>query len=250
MNFNKLLQDIKPHLFVIITFFLVGYVYFVKTFNGYSNKEEDITQGFLKSTEIVKYKEKEGQVPGWTNSIFSGMPSTLIYGKPSSNKVSLYNYLSPFGFTAYPFKILFLSFIGFYLLMCSFKIKPLFGALAAIAYGFATYSISSVEAGHYTKVLAMALMPALIASVQWLFNGRYLLGGVLLAFNFALQIYYFHYQITFYSIICLLGFGIYYMIEAFRTKQVKGALIASLISILAVAEVFMRKIASNFGANS
>ena len=76
MNFNKFLQDIKPHLFVIIIFFLVGYVYFIKTFNGYTNREEDVTQGIIKSTEIVKYKEKEGQVPGWTNSIFSGMPST------------------------------------------------------------------------------------------------------------------------------------------------------------------------------
>jgi len=234
MNFNKFLQDIKPHLFVIIIFFLVGYVYFIKTFNGYTNREEDVTQGIIKSTEIVKYKEKEGQVPGWTNSIFSGMPSTLIYGKPSANEVSYFNYLSPFGSTSYPFKILFLSFIGFYLLMCSFKVKPLFGLFAAIAYGFATYSISSVEAGHYTKVMAMALMPALIASVQWLFNGRYLFGGVLLAFNFALQIYYFHYQITFYSIICLLVFGIYYIIQGIKAKNLKPILISTLVSIVAV----------------
>src|SRR6185369_16893567 len=103
MNFKKLFQDIKPHLFVIIAFFLVGYFYFIKTFNGFTHHESDVTQGNLKATEILKYKNTEGQVPGWTNSIFSGMPSTLIYGKPSSNKISEYNYLSPFGFTAYPF---------------------------------------------------------------------------------------------------------------------------------------------------
>lgn len=235
MNFNKFLQDIKPHLFVIITFFLVGYVYFIKTFNGYTNREEDVTQGLLKSTEIVKYKKIDGEVPGWTNSIFSGMPTTLIYGKENMNKVPLYSYLTPFEGTSYPFKILFLSFIGFYLLMLSFKVKPLFAALAAITYGFATYSISSIEAAHYTKVMAMALMPALIASLQWLFKGRYMLGGVLLAFNFALQIYYFHYQITFYSIICLLGFGVYYIYEAIKLKQIKTVLISSLIAIVAVA---------------
>ncbi|MES2618792.1 MAG: YfhO family protein [Bacteroidota bacterium] len=234
MNFKKLFQDIKPHLLVIIAFFTIGYAYFYKNFDGYTHKEEDVTQGLLKATEIVKYKQIDGAVPGWTNSIFSGMPTTLIYGKENFNKIPLYSYLTPFEGTSYPFKILFLSFIGFYLLMCSFKIKPLFGALAAVAYGFATYSISSVEAAHYTKVLAMALMPALLAALQWLFTGRYLFGGALLAFNLSLQIYYFHYQITFYSIICLLGFGIYYLYEDFKNKRIKNAIIATLISIVAV----------------
>ncbi len=234
MNFNKFFQDTKPHLFVIIAFFLIGYVYFIKTFNGYTHHESDVTQGNLKTTEIVKYKNIDGEVPGWTNSVFSGMPTTLLYGKESSNNVAQYSYLTPFGFTAYPFKILFLSFIGFYLLMCAFKVKPTLAACAALAYGFATYSISSIEAAHYTKVMAMALMPALIASVHWLFNGRYLMGGALLAFNFALQIYYFHYQITFYSIICLLVMGVYYLIDGFRNGRIKPVLLATAISVLAI----------------
>lgn len=225
----------KPHFLAVLLFVGVGFLFYLQNFKGYTHREEDVTQGLLKATEIVKYKEKEGQVPGWTNSIFSGMPTTLIYGKENYNMVPLYSYLTPFEGTSYPFKILILSFFGFYLLTCSFKIKPLFGALAALAYGFATYSISSVEAAHYTKVLAMALMPALIASLQWLFNGRYLFGGVLLAFNLALQIYYFHYQITFYSIICLLAFGIYYLYEDIKNKRIKNALIATVISIAAVA---------------
>jgi hypothetical protein len=234
MNLNKLFQDIKPHAIAILVFFLVGYIYYAKTFNGKIHKEDDVTQGLLKGSEIAKYTEKDGTFPGWTNSIFGGMPSTLIKGKPSSNFVKSYNYLTPFSSTAYPFQIMFLSFIGFYMLMNAFKVKPLFGVMAALAYGLATYSISSVEAAHYTKVLAMAIMPAIIASLQWLFSGKYFLGGITLAFNMALQVYYFHYQITFYTIICMLVLGIYYVIELVKKGQVKQLLIATLISIVAV----------------
>ena len=111
MNFKKLLEDVKPHALVLLAFFLVGYVYYIRTFNGYSHKEDDVTQGLLKGTELVKYTDKDGEFPGWTNAIFSGMPSTMIKGKPSGNVIKSYNYLTPFSSTAYPFQILFLSFI-------------------------------------------------------------------------------------------------------------------------------------------
>ncbi len=234
MNLNKLIQDIKPHAIVILAFFLVGYIYYKETFNGKIHKEDDVTQGLLKGSELKKYTDEDGNFPGWTNSIFSGMPSTLIKGKPSGNYLKSYNYLTPVSSTAFPFKILFLSFIGFYLLMNAFKVKPLFGALAALAYGFATYSISSVEAAHYTKVEAMAMMPAVLASLHWLFSGRYLLGGITLAFNMGMQVYYFHYQITFYTIIFLLVMGIYYLYTLIKESKIKQLIIATLISVVAV----------------
>jgi hypothetical protein len=243
MNLQKFISDVKPHAIAILAFFLVGYVYYLKTFNGYSHKEEDITQGFLKGTELKKYTNEDGEFPGWTNSIFSGMPSTMIKGKPSANQLKSYNYLMPFNsWTSYPFKILFLSCIGFYLLMNAFKVKPLFGALAALAYGFATYSISSVEAAHYTKVEAMALMPALLASLHLLFNGRYFTGGITLAFNMGLQIYYFHYQIVFYSLICLVVMGIYYLVILIQEKKFRQLAIAVAISVVAVGAGVMTNI--------
>lgn len=234
MNFKKLIEDSKPHILSIMVFFIVAAFYFAKTFQGYSHKEEDVTQGLLKGTELNKYTDAEGNFPAWTNSIFSGMPSVMIKGKSSENIIKSYNYLTPFNTQAYPFKILFLSFIGFYLLMSAFKVKPLFGMFAALAYGFATYSISSIEAAHYTKVLAMALIPAIIGSLHLLFSGKYFAGGVTLAFNMALQIYYFHFQITLYAIFCLLFMGVYYLIVLIKEQKIKQLLVATLISVVAV----------------
>jgi len=234
MNFKKLMKDILPHAAAILVFLLVAYIYFIRTFQGYMHKEEDVTQGLLKGTEIQKYTDKDGDFPAWTNSIFSGMPSVLIQGKRSANLLKDANYLTLVNHTAYPFKILFLSFIGFYILMHAFKIKPLFGILASLAYGFATYSLSSIEAAHYTKVLAMALIPALMGSLHLIFTGRYFSGAVTLAFNFGLQIYFFHFQITLYSIICLVVLGIYYIFHLSKEKQFKQLFIGILISTLAV----------------
>lgn len=234
MNLQKLIQDLKPHALVLLVFFLVGYVYYIKSFSGFTHREDDVTQGLLKGTEIMKYTDKDGNFPGWTNSIFSGMPSTLIKGKNSGNQIKHFNYLTPFKNSGYPFQILFISFIGFYLLMMAFKVKPIFAATAAIAYGFATYSVSSVEAAHYTKVLAMGMMPAVLASLHWLFNGRYFLGGITLAFNMSIQVYYFHYQITYYTVICLLVFGLYYLIHLIQNKLYNQLIIATLISVVAV----------------
>ena len=235
MNFKKLFESFMPHGIAILVFFLVGYIYFVKTFNGYSHNEEDVTQGLLKGTEIAKYTDKDGEFPGWTNNIFSGMPSVLIKGKNSGNQIKTYNYLAPFSHQSYPFKILFLSFIGFYLLMNAFGFKPLMGALASIAFGFATYSISSIEAAHYTKVLAMALMPAIIGSMHLLYKGNYFKGGVTLAFNLALQVYYFHYQITYYTIICMFVMVLFYLFQAIKESNIKTFITASLIAIIAGA---------------
>lgn len=227
------MYDVKPHAIVVIVFLLVGYVYYLKTFNGYTHREDDVTQGLLKGTELSKYTDSKGEFPGWTNSIFSGMPSTLIKGKVSGNAIRNYNYIAPISGTEYPFKILILSFLGFYILMNAFKVKPLLGAMAAIAYGFATYSISSVEAAHYTKVLAMALIPAVLASLHWIFSGRYLLGGLSLAFNFSLQIYFFHYQITYYTVICMLIMGVYYLIQLVQERKFQILGIAIFVSIIA-----------------
>ncbi len=51
MNLQKLIQDIKPHALVLLAFFLVGYVYYIKSFNGYTHREDDVTQGLLKGCD-------------------------------------------------------------------------------------------------------------------------------------------------------------------------------------------------------
>ncbi|MBC7425186.1 MAG: hypothetical protein H7321_01520 [Bacteroidia bacterium] len=227
-------NNFKPHLFAIITFITMAFFYFLPNFQGKVHREEDVRQGQLKGTELRNYEEKEGHIPSWTNAIFSGMPSTMVLGQPSKNQVAMYNYLTPFGKTEYPFRILLLSFIGFYILLVAFKIKPTMAVFGALAYGFATYSISSIEAAHYTKVLAMALMPAVLAGLHLLFEKKYFAGFVVMAFNFTLQTYFFHYQITYYTLIVLVIFGIYYAIRAIQTKDFKTLGIASALAITGV----------------
>jgi hypothetical protein len=201
MNLNQKVAEAKPHFFAILTFFAVAFIYFSPNFKDKTHRQEDVTQGLIKATELTRYTDENGDFPAWTNSIFSGMPSTMILGKPIQNiLVKVYAAL-PLSWGKYPFKILLLSFIGFYILMCCMGVKPMMGTLASLVYGFATYSISSIEAAHYTKVLAMALLPAVLGGFHLLFRGRYLWGLITMSFCFGLQNYFFNYQITYYTLI-------------------------------------------------
>ena len=57
--------------------------------------------------------------------------------------------------------------------------QAIFGA---IAYAFGTYNLLFTEAGHISKLLALAYAPAVLAGFVLVFRGKYLLGGAVTAF--------------------------------------------------------------------
>ena len=195
----NIFKKILPHIIAMVLFIVISYIYFMPNFNGKVHSESDMFQSNAMSTEINKYKEVEGTTPLWTNSIFFGMPSQILQGRPSQNLLLHVNYLTPFSGAKYPFKILFLSLIGFYILMISMKVNYKLAIIGAIAYGFATFSISGIEAAHYTKGLTMGLMPAVLAGFVLLAREKYFLGTLVLAFHLGLQTYFYHYQISYYK---------------------------------------------------
>ena len=64
---------------------IISALYTLPTFNGKIHSQSDVNQGLLSLTEANTFKERDGQLPYWTNAIFSGMPTTLIGGRPSDN---------------------------------------------------------------------------------------------------------------------------------------------------------------------
>ena len=95
-----------------------------------------------------------------------------------------------------------------------------------------TFSISSYEAGHITKVLATDVMPGMLAGLVLLTRRKYLLGAGVLGIFFAMLVGYFHYQIAYYAGIVA---GIYLLIEmimALKAGEIKHAAIATGLSVL------------------
>ena len=54
--------------------------------------------------------------------------------------------------------------IGFYILMLCLNINPWVGLLGAIAFGFSSYDIIIIQAGHNTKALAVAFMAPVVGA--------------------------------------------------------------------------------------
>ena len=76
-NMNFSWNKAMPHVVVILIFVITAAVYFSPSIgNDYDVRSHDINLHKGMSKEIVDHREKYGEEPLWTNSMFGGMPAT------------------------------------------------------------------------------------------------------------------------------------------------------------------------------
>jgi hypothetical protein len=66
------------HFAVLGGFIVIMFAYFSPEYDGYHLKQHDIEQYIGMSQEIKTFREKTGDEPLWTNSMFGGMPTVQI----------------------------------------------------------------------------------------------------------------------------------------------------------------------------
>jgi hypothetical protein len=210
-----------PHLIAVIALMLVSAVYFSpNAFNGKVLPQPDNDKARAMQTEIKEYQAKEGKSPLWTNSAFGGMPSYQIYA-PVKGNMTVPIYKSIFLWADYTsiWAQVFAAMLCMYILLIVLGADWRIGIFGALAFGITSYNIDLLEAGHSTKMAALALAPGVFAGVVLAFGGNLLLGGSLAAIFLAMQLYANHIQITYYT---LLITGIYILIrliDSFRHKN-------------------------------
>ncbi|MBE0655014.1 MAG: hypothetical protein IH594_14525, partial [Bacteroidales bacterium] len=170
------------------------------------------------SKEILDYKEETGKDALWTNSMFSGMPSYLIVTRMPNNILLKVHGLLTFQ-SGRPAIHIFLYMFGFYILLLLFGVNPWLGIVGGIAYGFSSYLFIILEPGHLTKAIALGYMPMVVGSVYYTFRKNFLTGAVLTAIFTGLQLIANHLQITYYTLLILLIFGIFELVEVIREKS-------------------------------
>jgi hypothetical protein len=79
-----------------------------------------------------------------------------------------------------------------------------------------------IEAGHSTKMVALAFTPLVLAGANWAFRGQYLLGAGAFGLGLALQLYANHFQVTYYTFLIMLVWGVVELVNAIRTKEFVG----------------------------
>ncbi len=208
MDFKKII----PHLIALGVLLVVATAFFApNAFSGKVLPQSDNVRAGGMSTEIHQYIKQDGHAPLWTNSAFGGMPSFQIYTTPQGNltKPFLKTLFLWADYTSLWAQV-FVAMFCMYLLLGAFKTDWRVAIFGAVAYGITTYNMDILEAGHSTKMMALAMTPGVLAGVIWAFNGRLLLGGGLTALFLAMQIYANHVQITYYTLLLV---GVYFLVQ-------------------------------------
>jgi len=230
MQIKNKIQPFLPHLIAVITFIVVAFTYFYPVLEGKVLKANDSMVSKINSKEIQDYRVKSGKEPLWTNSIFSGMPAYLISTKYPGNLIKQVDtFLRIFGM---PVSVLFLSMLGFYILLLIFGVDPWLAIAGAIAYGLTSFFFQVLGAGHNTQAIALAYMPPMIGGIYYAYRHDSLKGALLTALFLALEIQANHPQITYYALLCLLVFGIVEFIYAFKDRTVLKFLKTSALLII------------------
>ncbi len=217
---NKIsLKTFLPHGVAVLVFLAISFAYFPEHLEGKVLQQSDIRWWEGMSKELRDYQSETGEFTLWTNAMFGGMPTYLIVSPPSNN---LFHYLHLILTLnhAKPVCYIFLFLIGFYIALLVFRVNPWLAIAGALAFAFSTNSFTLIEAGHLTKVQAIGYMAPIIGGVYLAYRRKLLLGAVITGIFLTLQLLVNHLQMTYYTLIIIIIFGIVELFYSIREKRV------------------------------
>lgn len=234
---NVLFKKALPHFTAILLFLIFPAIYFSPQLEGNKLNQHDTNTATGMAKEILEYNKTNSDLALWTNSMFGGMPAYLI-GLPTFSMLSpVYSLTTLFDWR--PISFVFLYLIGFYIALLLFGLNPWICLVGAIAFGFSSYDFIIIAAGHNTKAIAIGYMAPMIGALYHAWKKNLWIGSAFFALFLALQIYANHLQITYYTMLTILIFGMAELWFAYKEKNVADFLkrsgILFLIAILAIA---------------
>ncbi|MFC4261695.1 YfhO family protein [Ferruginibacter yonginensis] len=217
-DFKKLV----PHFIAIAVFLLVTIIFCKPALeSGVVLKQSDISSWQGMSHQSMEYKEKNGHLPLWVTSMFSGMPAYQIAIEGAWSPLQIFDKAFQLWLPK-PMNFFFLACISFYFLCICLRIRSYAAIIGALAFAYCTYSPIIITAGHDTKMLTLAYTPALIGAVILLLKRHYFLGFSLTALFTALQVGQGHQQVSYYAFMILLVMTLFFIVNAFKNKQTVG----------------------------
>ena len=184
------------HIFALLLFSVLSYIYCFPLIEGKRVDQSDITSHIGAARESNEYRKTANEEALWTNSMFGGMPTTVISMRHKGNYIE-YIYDRLFLGTR-PASYYILAFVGFYLLMLSIGISPWVSLIGALAFGLCSYNFQIIQAGHNGKMIAIAFMPWVLASIIYSFKKNPWIGATLSGITLTFEIIANHPQITYY----------------------------------------------------
>ena len=241
---NINLRCLFRHSLAILIFAVISVLYFFPLLEGKKILQNDIVQYSGMSKELRDYRLENSSDTYWTNSSFSGMPTYQLGAKYENNYIKKADLL--IRFLPRPADYLFLYFLGFYVLMFSLKIEYRLAILGALSFGFSTYLLIIIGAGHNAKAHAISYMPFVLSGFIYIIRKKYFLGFLITTFFLGLQITSNHFQMTYYLMLLISVLGIWFLYKNLVNKDYKHilnstsiVLVSSILALLMNASNLM-----------
>lgn len=240
--------SLRPHLIAVLGLFVLALIYFSPVMSGKTLSMHDVQEASASAREIREIAKETGIKPLWTDAVFSGMPGYMIdfnypYILVYKGVMAVVNVLPN---TA---SIIFMVMLSMYILLVVLGCNAWLSALGAAAYGLGTFGIVSLEAGHVSKLFAMAYGAGMFAGIILALRGRYWLGAALMGLFMCMELGANHIQITYYL---FMAAALYVLIEgislvrAGKTRQLLfGLATLAVVSVLAAGSFGKRLLVLN-----
>lgn len=230
MNF---LKKALPHLIALIIFASISALFFAPQYDGLALRQGDMVQVSGMGQDIAEHIKLYDEHPQWAGRMFSGMPAYLInmnYEGRWIKQIADYTYC-----LGQPAAFLFIAMAMFYLMLLMFGVNAWLAIIGGIAYGLSTYFPIIIEAGHITKMMALAWIPGVVGSVYYAYRRKWLLGAALAGIFLSIEISTSHPQITYYFGFAVVAMAINEAIRSWKEKTMPKFLRTSAALLAAVA---------------
>ncbi len=216
----KFPKSILSHLIIVLVIIVISMIYFYPQLEGKVLEQSDITHFRGSSKELTDFREETGKEALWTNALFSGMPGYMIAVSYPGNLARFIQGVIRKAF--HPASMLMLYILGFYILLLSLGVGRWQSLAGAIAYGFSSYFLIIIGAGHNTKAYAIGYMAPMFAGMLMTFQGKRIPGFILFTLGLSLNILANHLQITYYAFITAVILVIVQLVYAIKKKELPG----------------------------
>ena len=204
----------------LVIFFLTAALYCAPQFRGDVLPQHDVIQYEGMAKDISDMRARTGEDPQWTGGMFGGMPAYLINVAYPAQLVK--NYVGKIvRWIDTPAAFLFFAMVSMWLMLLIVGVNPWVGIVPALAYGFSTYFLLIIGAGHITKMWALVYAPLMMGGAWMVMRQNVWAGMVVTALATSLEIGANHPQITYYFLVAMAAFWISEGIVALREKHLK-----------------------------
>jgi hypothetical protein len=166
--------------------------------------------------------EQQG-MPLWYPHVFGGVPVLgSPVGGPLAPLAQLREIMPPHVVLALSFVIFFfLAGLGTYLYLKVIGLSPYTAALGAIVYQFIGNLAATPSAGHAGRAASIAIFPLMLYFIHSAITSKRLLYFVLTALTTAFAFYEGHFQITYYGLLFIFAYVVYYLISRRKENATK-----------------------------